>query len=102
MAGYLKVSANSIKSDAEKIDELKEKVPMLLKDLETSMGQLANCWEGPAWAAYQVKVSEYMEMLSEIYEYLTKYTGSMKEAEKDYTRAEQDICVAIRNVNTFF
>lgn len=98
MSDYLKVSANSIKKDAERIEELKEAIPTLMNELEAAMNQLAGCWEGVAWAAYQKNVADHMEMLSDIYDYMSRYTVSMQEAGKNYGYAEQDVRAEIRNV----
>lgn len=102
MGNYLKISANNLKSDAEKIEELKETIPVLIDELEVSMRQLSNCWEGPAWGAYQKNVAEHIEMLTDIYNYMSQYTIAMQEAAMEYVHAEQDACADIRNLNLLF
>lgn len=102
MGNYLKVSANKLKYDAEKIGELNEAIPILIEELETSMRELSGCWEGPAWGAYQKTVAEYIGMLSEIYNYMGQYTITMQEAAKKYVYAEQDVCADIRGLNMLF
>ena len=76
MDSYLKVSAQSMKRDSEKLEELKQSIPNLIKELSTSMQQLSNCWEGSAWAVYQANVAYYVDMLGEIYNYLLKLPTS--------------------------
>ena len=102
MSNYLKVSTKSIKTDAENIEALKDTIPTFIKELETAMQQLSCCWEGPTWANYQGTVALYIEMLTDIYDYMSRYTANMQTASKNYTRTEQDICADIRNVFTLF
>ena len=101
MGDYLRVSKKSMEKDAERIDKLLETVPELIRDLELAMQKLSACWDGPAWAAYQQTVTEHVEKLTEMYEHMGKYTIYIKEAGKEYTRAEQDVCAKIRGVNTW-
>lgn len=98
MSGYLKVSANKIKSDAQRMEELKETIPTLMKELEAAMMQLSGCWEGVAWAAYQQNVADHMEMLSDIYDYMSRYIVSVQEAGKEYGYAEQDVQAEILKI----
>lgn len=102
MGNYIKVSTNSISRDATRIEELKESIPTLMNELEASMQHLSTCWEGVAWANYQKSVAEHMEKLTEIYNYMSRYTINMQEAQKKYGRAEQDVCAEIRKVVTWF
>ena len=100
MGDYLKVSTSKLRSEADRIEELKETIPTLMNELEAAMQQLAGCWEGPAWGAYQQNVAHHMEMLSDIYDYMSRYTIYMQEASKNYGYTEQDICADIRMVLT--
>lgn len=102
MSNHLMISANKLKSDAEKLEELKNTIPVLIDELEVSMRQLSNCWEGPAWGVYQKTVAEHIEKLTDIYNYMSQYTITMQEAAKDYVHAEQDVCADIRNLNMLF
>lgn len=102
MGNYLKISTNTLKRDAEKIEEIKECIPVLIEELEASMRQLSNCWEGSAWGAYQKNVAEHIEMLTDIYNYMSQYTIKMQEAAKEYVYAEQDVCTDIRSLNMLF
>lgn len=102
MAISMKISVGSIKNDAERIENLIESIPTLMNELEASMQQLAGCWEGPAWGIYQRNVAFHMEMLSDIYEYMSKYVITMQQASEDYCRTEQDICSDIRKINMIF
>ena len=102
MNQYLKVSTSSMKHDAERIEKLNGTIPNLIKELEVSMTQLSGCWEGVAWAAYQKNVALHIEMLTDIYDYMSRYTMLVKEAEKKYGYAEQDICAELRKLLTIF
>lgn len=101
MDNYLKVSAGLLERDAEKINELKNSIPVLVNELNDSMTQLSNCWEGPAWSSYQANVAYHIEVLTEIYDYLSRYADYMQEARKKYIRAEQDVCTDIKRVNVW-
>ena len=98
MGNYLKISKNLLEKDAQNLDTLIETLPELIKDLEQGMHMLSSCWDGPAWAAYQQTVIMHVEKLTEIYEQMGKYTINMKEAAKEYARAEQDVCSDINSV----
>ena len=91
MDSYLKTSCNKITNDAEKIEELSDSVPKLLKELEATLTKLNSYWEGSAWASYQETCAYYIEVLGEVYEYYEKLIGNMHEASQKYMRAEQDV-----------
>ena len=81
---------------------MKEEIPLLINELEDAMHQLANCWEGVAWGTFQQNTALHIEMLTDIYEYMSRYVITMQEAGIAYERTEQDICAQIRKVNTLF
>lgn len=92
MSDIIRISTNSLQRDAERIKELNDSIPALVKELETSMQQLAGCWEGLAWAGFQKTTAYYIEVLTEVYQYMGKYTENMQKASQDYERTEQDLC----------
>ncbi len=102
MSGFLKVSTNSMKIDAERIMDLNNKIPQLMDELNSAMKQLSTCWEGPAWSVYQSNVVYHMEMLNEIYHYMNGYLESIQEARENYGRVEQDVCANIAKINTLW
>ena len=99
MGNYLRISKNALERDAQNVETLIETLPALINDLQQGMHTLSTCWDGPAWAAYQQTVAKHVEKLTEMYEHMGKYTIYMKEAAKEYTRAEQDVCADINGVN---
>lgn len=101
MGDYLRVSKASMEKDADRIEELLKALPKLIDELEQAMGQLSACWEGPAWVAYQKSVTEYVEELTGMYEQMGNYAVHIKEAAKEYGRAEQDICSEINKIYVF-
>lgn len=101
MGDYLRISGNSLEKDVQRIDELIATLPALIDDLQQAMQKLSSCWEGPAWAAYQQTVTSDVEKLTDMYEHMGKYTIYMKEAAKEYTRAEQDVCADINRVSVW-
>lgn len=98
MAERLKVSVGKIRNDAEQVKKHIDSIPTLIKELEQSMEQLAQCWEGRAWVEYQNNVARYIEYLTEIYQHMGEFTKDLNEAAKVYKRTEQDICSAIDRV----
>lgn len=97
MVDYIKVSANGISNDAERIKALTDSAPQLMKELEQAMYTLNECWEGAAWNAYQNTSADYIEILEEIYEYYGKYITNLHQASQTYTRAEQDVMSAVNS-----
>ena len=95
MEQNLKVSVGRIRNDAAQIENEIDSIPALIKELEQSMAQLAQCWEGQAWLEYQNNVARYIEILTEIYQYMGEFTIDLNQAAKLYQRAEQDVCSAI-------
>ena len=96
MADVIKVSSNRIKNDSDEIKRLGESIPGLINELKEHMQRLANCWEGPAWAAFQRTVMEYMEILSEDYEAINRFVAGMYEASEDYKKAEREIYQSVK------
>lgn len=91
----LKVSVQGILKDGMKIEEYLESIPVLIDELESSMGRLAQCWEGQAWIQYQNNVAIYVEILTDIYQCMGKYVEDINESAKIYQRAEQDVCTTL-------
>lgn len=98
MGESLKVSVSMIKNDAAKVENCIDAIPTLIKELEQSMAQLAQCWEGQAWLEYQNNVARYIEYLTDIYQHMGEFTKDLNQAAKLYQRAEQDVCSAIERV----
>ena len=93
MSNIIRISTNSLQRDSEKIKELNDSIPILVKELEASMQELSGCWEGLAWAGFQKTTANYIEILTEVYQYIGKYTENMQNASQDYKRTEQDLCL---------
>ena len=98
MGERIKISVNRLKNDAAKVENYIEAIPTLIKELEQSMDQLAQCWEGQAWLEYQNNVALYIEILTDIYNHMGEFTKDLKQAAKLYQRVEQDACSAIDSV----
>lgn len=98
MEARYKVSTGSMVRDAKRLKELSDSIPRLVHELEGAMGELAGCWDGAAWMAYQEKVAEYVDSLTEIYRSMTIYVECIDEAAILYRRAEQDNCSIINSV----
>ncbi|MBO5030833.1 MAG: WXG100 family type VII secretion target [Lachnospiraceae bacterium] len=95
MGDVIRISTRSLRSDADRVKELNDALPGLVKELEESMQQLSNCWEGLAWAGFQQTTAYYIEVLTEVYQYMGTYTENMQKASQDYERTEQDLCTAL-------
>ena len=68
MATTQRVSCNSMKSDAEALSVALKDIPKTIEQLQVSMRNLAQCWEGPAWAAFQMQVNRDIQNMLEVYE----------------------------------
>ena len=95
MANFIKMNANKLKKDGEDVKDLNETIPILVDELQGAMSDLANCWEGPAWAGYQENMAHYIDLLREMYEYMGRFAGNIMQASQDYMRTEQDISADI-------
>lgn len=96
MSDVIKVSGNRIKSDADKIKNLSDSIPVLINELQENMQRLSNCWEGPAWANFQKTVAQYMEILSEDYEAINKFITGLYNAGDEYKKVEYEIYQSVR------
>lgn len=94
----LKISVSRLKRDAALVENYIDSIPTLIKELEQSMDQLAQCWDGQAWLEYQNNVALYIEILTEIYRYMGDFTKDLNQAAKMYQRTEQDVCSVIDRV----
>ena len=101
MNKLIKVSTTAIAQDAKEIEELVDSIPQLLSELESAMGELANCWEGVAWHTYQAKVDAYIEILQDIHKTMKSYTARMEQSSRVYHRADQDVCTQLKMLGIF-
>lgn len=92
----LRISSNTLKSDSEKLNELVKCIPDLMNELESAMATLDACWDGPAQEAYIATMAENMEILTDIYNGVSKYAINLAEAAKIYHNAEQDVMLKLK------
>ena len=98
MANYVKVSAPRMEQDIESLTGKLEKIPVFAEELRTSMIKLSNCWEGPAWEAFQTQVASDIEYLRTVHIWLSKYINALSEAENEYKKNEKTSVDQVMNI----
>ena len=88
MATTQRVSCNSMKSDAEALSVALKDIPKIIEQLQVSMRNLAQCWEGPAWAAFQMQVNRDIQNMLEVYENLAELQKGLGSGRDIYLRTE--------------
>lgn len=89
MSNYIKVSINRMKNDADDLQDYAEKIPKFVNELESAMKSLGECWDGPAWIAFQQQVKSDILNMLDVYEWLSRYLQAMSRAEKTYADSEK-------------
>ena len=98
MAGIQKVSCESMKRDAATLAEILGKMPKTIEQLHISLKNLARCWEGPAWNAYQNQVNQDIQEIYEIYNYLAELQKSLGKGREIYLKTEYDIYTDLKSL----
>lgn len=89
MSNYIKVSVPKMQKDSEQLKASIDKIPQFVNDLDASMKNLGNCWEGPAWIVFQQQVQSDILYLLEMYDWLSKLLQAETEAGKIYGEGEK-------------
>ncbi len=98
MSTVIKVSAEQMTRDGESIASRVENITNDIGGLADAMKQLASCWEGPAWNAFQNDVSTSIEDMNEICRFFSVYLDELNDAKKVYRKCETENRNRIRNV----
>lgn len=91
MAGVQKVSCNRMKADAEALQSELKNIPKTIEQLAASMQKLSQCWEGPAWAAFQNQVNSDVQNMNEVYKSLVELQKGLGNGRETYLRTEFDV-----------
>jgi len=89
MNNHIKVSVPKMKNSGDQLHGDMDKIPQFIQELDASMKQLGNCWEGPAWIAFQQQVQSDILNMLDVYDWLRKFLQALSEAEKVYGDCEQ-------------
>jgi uncharacterized protein YukE len=98
MGNVLKVSCKEMKNDAEALSAALTKIPETIEQLQISMRKLYQCWEGPAWEAFQVQVNKDIQNMYEVYEILVALQKALGKGRDIYLRTEYDIYTDIKSL----
>ena len=89
MTNYIKVSVPKMKSDWERLQTEVEKIPKFIDELDSSMRGLSQCWDGPAWVAFQQQVESDIVNMLDVYDWLKRLLLAMSDVEKIYGESEE-------------
>lgn len=98
MATTQRVSCNSMKSDAEALSVALADIPKTIEQLQVSMRNLAHCWEGPAWAAFQMQVNKDIQTMQEVYEQLVKLQKGLGSGRDIYLKTEYKAYMDLKKI----
>lgn len=93
-----KVSCESMKTDAESIAEALKEIPDIIEQLQVSMKNLAHCWEGAAWAAFQEQVNKDLQNIQETYQNFIKLQENLGKGSETYLKTEYDVYTDIQSI----
>ena len=89
MSNYIKVSVPKMKIDWERLQTEVEKIPEFISELDSSMKGLSQCWDGPAWVAFQQQVESDIVNMLDVYDWLRILVTTMSDVEKIYGDSEE-------------
>ncbi len=96
MANIQRVSCENMIKDAETLSTALKDIPQTISQMQTSLKNLASCWEGPAWAAFQEQVNKDIENMNEVYQCLTELQNGLGNGRDTYLRTEFDVYTDIK------
>lgn len=96
MANTQRISCKTMKSDAEALSMALKSIPQEIEQLQVSMRNLAGCWEGPAWEAYQVQINKDIRNMYEVYQSLVELQKALGKGRDTYLRTEFDVYTDIK------
>lgn len=88
MSSRILVSGSRMGQDRQKISDELNRIGDEIGRLGDAMAMLADCWEGPAWNAFQNKVASEIEEMKEIYRFFDHYLEQSAAAEAIYQDCE--------------
>lgn len=88
MADIQRVSCPQMKKDAEDLDRVLKNIPQTINQLQVSMRNLAVCWDGPAWEAFQTQVNRDIQNMNEVYKILIELQKGLGKGRETYLRTE--------------
>ncbi len=98
MADVQRVSCDSMKRDSESLSEALRDIPQTIDRLQASMRKLSQCWEGPAWEAFQMQVNRDIQNMYEVYRSLVELQKAIGKGRDTYLRTEHDVYTDIKSL----
>lgn len=98
MANIQRVSSKGMKKDGEDFSAALKDIPQTIDQLQISMRNLAQCWEGPAWEAFQGQVNRDIQNMHETYQILVELQKHLVEGRETYLRTEYDVYTDIKSL----
>ena len=98
MNNIWKISTPRMIKDEEAIQAQSEKIPEFIRELDSSMKRLGQCWEGTAWQSFHQQVELDIENMMEIYEWMRNYLVAMSQSVKKYGEVEKNCLSAVENL----
>ncbi|MCD7884794.1 MAG: WXG100 family type VII secretion target [Lachnospiraceae bacterium] len=96
MASIQRVSCKNMEKDAEALSTALKDIPQTITQMQASLKNLASCWEGPAWAAFQEQVNKDIENINEVYQCLTELQKGLGTGRETYLRTEFDVYTDVK------
>lgn len=85
-----------MKADAESLSEALKDIPKTIELLQGSMRNLMQCWDGPAWAAFQTQVNKDIQKMQEVYQNLVEIQKALGKGREEYLQAEYDVYTDVK------
>lgn len=98
MASIQRISSRGMRTDAEEFSTVLKDIPQIMEQLQTSMTNLARCWEGPAWSSFQAQVNSDIQNMHETYQTLVQLQQHLAEGRETYLRAEYDVYTDMKSL----
>lgn len=98
MADKQRISCDSMKKDAQNLEVALKNIPQMMEAMRVSMRKLANCWEGPAWEAFQIQVNKDIKQMDELYEVVIKLQENLGQGRDIYLDTETKVNLLFRTL----
>lgn len=90
MGNYINVSIPRMKGMGDGLHADIEKIPQFINELDDSMRNLGQCWEGPAWMTFQQQVESDILNVLDVYDWMRRFLQALSEGEKIYGTCEKN------------
>ena len=98
MAQTIRVSVSNMERDKNNIAEDLKGMENDIRELKDAMQELASCWEGPSWNAFQNELDQSIVEMEDVFRFFEKYLKRTENAGKTYIKCETENRDSLRNV----